>query len=437
MGSKLIRGEDIMKVVDDSLCTGCGTCAGICPSSAIKMIKENSKGIFIPRLDLQGCNRCEICYKVCPGHSIDQVEINKDVFSDNTKKALIGNYLNSYCGFATDHDIRYSSASGGLVTAVLIHALDEGRIDGALVTRMKKDNPLEPEPFIARTKDEIIEASKSKYCPVPANIAISEILEKEGRYAVVGLPCHIHGIRNAERINKKLKERIVLHLSIFCSGVPSFMATEFLLFKRNLRSEEVKKLDYRGEGWPGCMTLCLKNDEKIFLPYPGYRDGKRILFIPTLFISDRCAVCTDWFSEMADISFGDAWLPEIKKYDTIGTSIIISRTNNGEDILAQMLNKGVISLNLLSVDKILESQPGFFYKKKQLVVRLAISRFLDRKVPFNNYCCADNISFQDYLKFIFLYLLRSIASKRTLWRFLDLHHSILCKGNILKNKLGF
>ena len=35
---------------------------------------------------------------------------------------------------------------------------------------MKKDNPLEPEPFIARTREEIIEASKSKYCPVPANI---------------------------------------------------------------------------------------------------------------------------------------------------------------------------------------------------------------------------------------------------------------------------
>jgi coenzyme F420 hydrogenase subunit beta len=46
-------------------------------------------------------------------------------------------------------------------------ALEEGIIDGALVTRMKKDRPLEPEPFIARTREEIIEASKSKYCGVP------------------------------------------------------------------------------------------------------------------------------------------------------------------------------------------------------------------------------------------------------------------------------
>jgi len=310
------------------------------------------------------------------------------------------------------------------VTTVLIYALEEGIIDGALVTRMKKSDPLEPEPFIARTKGEIIEASKSKYCPVPANIALSEILKQEGKYAVVGLPCHIQGIRKAQRVNKTLNGRIILHLSIFCSGVPNFKATEFLLFKKKLRAEEIKELNYRGEGWPGCMSLYLKNDKKIVLPYPGYRDGQTNLFLPGLFTPDRCIACTDWFSELADISFGDAWLSEIKKNDNIGTSIIISRTIRGEDILVQMLRKGVIALSPLSADKILESQPGFFRKKKQLIVQLAISGFLNRKITSYYIGSQHYISIKDYFDSIFLSLLTTLASKRNLWKLLDILRSL-------------
>ena len=149
--------------------------------------------------------------KVCPGHEVDFKGLNLEIFGKEPEDILIGNYLNCYVGHATDYDIRYNSASGGLVTALLIFALEEGLIDGALVTRMKKDKPLEPEPFIARTREEIIEARGSKYCPVPANVALREILEaNEGeRFAVVGLPCHIHGMRRAQRVDARLKERVV------------------------------------------------------------------------------------------------------------------------------------------------------------------------------------------------------------------------------------
>ena len=108
---------------------------------------------------------------------------------------------------------------------VLISALEKNLIDGALVTRMKKDNPLESEAFIARTKEEIISASKSKYCPVAANISLKQILKEEGRFAVVGLPCHLHGIRKAEKINKALGKKIVFHFGLLCSHMVNFIGT--------------------------------------------------------------------------------------------------------------------------------------------------------------------------------------------------------------------
>lgn len=72
-------------------------------------------------------------------------------------------------------------------------------IDGALVARMNSNDPLEPQPFIARTREEILEASRSKYCPVPVNILIKDVLKEDERYTFVGLPCHIHGL---ERFNR-------------------------------------------------------------------------------------------------------------------------------------------------------------------------------------------------------------------------------------------
>jgi coenzyme F420 hydrogenase subunit beta len=223
--------ETIAQVVKDELCTGCGTCVALCPEEAIKRTINEKKGINVPELNEEKCNHCGICYEVCPGHEVDFKQLNLEIFGKGPEDVLIGNYLNCYTGYATDYDIRYNSASGGLVTQLLVFALEEGVIDGALVTRMKKDNPLEPEPFIARSKEEIIEASKSKYCPVPANIVLKEILESEDgkRFAVVGLPCHIHGIRKAELINKKLKAKIVLHFGLFCSHTVDFLGDRFLV----------------------------------------------------------------------------------------------------------------------------------------------------------------------------------------------------------------
>lgn len=397
----------ITEIVKAKLCTGCGTCVPLCPNSAIEIIINKSEGIYNPRLDEQKCNQCGICSYICPRYSVEGV-----------KDASLGNYLNCFMGYAIDNDIRYNSSSGGLITSVLSYALEEGIIDGALVTRMKEDTPLEPESFIARTVDEIIESSGSKYCPVPANTVLSKILKQDGKYAVVGLPCHIHGIRKAEMINKKLKDRIVLHLGIFCSGFPNFKATEFLLYRLNLHADEIKKLNYRGNGWPGKISIYLKNGEVKLMPYPEYWVGSGNQIFPC----NGCAECIDWFSNLADISFGDAWLPEIKKDDKIGTSIIISRTKQIDDILHQMVREGVIALSEIDADKIYKSQPGFFRKKRRIASAYNCD-ILHRSL------------FYDRLISSLVYSQRVIASKRSLWWLLCSYNSFLYISSRINSKL--
>ena len=428
--------ETIAQVVKDGLCTGCGTCVALCPNEAIKLTINAKKGIYIPELNEEECNNCGICYEVCPGHDVDFKQLNLELFGKEPEDVLIGNYLNCYIGHATDYDIRYNSASGGLITALLTYALEEGIIDGALVTKMSDKNPLEPEPFIARAKEEIIEASKSKYCPVPVNIALEEILKSEEgeRFAVVGLPCHIHGIRKAEKINKKLKEKIVLRIGIFCGHSPNFMATKFVFRQMNIKEEDIRKLNYRGEGWPGRMYIELKNGNKKFIKYGEYWDkGFGLYFFP-----NRCTLCCDGICEFADISFGDAWLPEIRRNETIGKSIIISKTKIGDEILQKCHTntKKKIGLNKIAVEKVIASQKTMLnFKKRSFQARASISNLFNKKTP--NYTSKLlKPSVRDYLNAVSFYFWLWISSKH-LWPLLNAHNSFKKVRNSLLRLAGY
>lgn len=370
--------QTIDSVVKDDLCTGCGTCLALCPLSAINMVKDNSRGIYAPQINWEICNQCGICFKVCPGHSVDFDRLNMSIFADNPADSLLGYYLNCYTGYATDYNVRYNAASGGLVTVLLISALEEGIIDGALVTRMSQENPFEPEPFIARTREEIISAAKSKYCPVPANIALREILKEDGKYAVVGLPCHIHGIRKAEEMDGALKAKISLHVGIFCGHPPNFLATEFLLWQRGITKEDVVKIDYRGEGWPGGISIYLRDGQRIFIPHFDAWKRLDLVFFPR-----RCTLCCDGAGELADISFGDAWLPEFSD-DKNGTSVIISRTPKVDELLQRMLAKGIIKLDNTTAAKVAESQQNFRAKKNTISLYMLHAIITRHKLPAYN-----------------------------------------------------
>ena len=416
--------KTIEEALNAGLCNGCGTCVGLCPNSAIYMSK--AKEVYIPKLNRNECNQCGICFEVCPGHSANFRKLNLMIFGKEQQDILMGNYINCYVGHATDLNIRHNSTSGGLITSLLIFAIEEEIIDGALVTKMNDVRPLEPEVFIARTKDEIISASKSKYCPVPANTILKDILRENGRFATVGLPCHIQGIRKAEMINKKLAKKIVLHLGLICNHTPTFSATAYLLQKMKLRKEDVKKIDYRGEGWPGGMSIILANGKKNFVGqfnpfYWGYVFNS--YFFPT-----RCILCNDKMCELSDISFGDAWHLSNSK---IGESIIVSRSKIGEELLEKATMKKEIEIKKVSSKQIVESQ-GLDLVKRQHKARILIFKKLGKRVPVCNQEVLESKT-SDYVKALSLYLRNYVSSKPHLWNLINIYPFLLARIKGLHN----
>lgn len=401
----------IETIVDEGLCAQCGTCVGVCPCNAIQMIKTESSGLLLPLVKEEKCDRCGLCVKVCPGHSVNFQELNNNVFGQQPKDSFLGNYLKCYVGHSNDYRIRSNSASGGIASQILIFALENQIIDGALVTRAKKDKPLETEPFIARSEEEILSAFGSRYCPVSANKALKQILAKAGRFAVVGLPCHIHGIRKAELLNPKLKEKIVWHISLMCSHTVSFLGTEFIIQKMHVPKEQVSQLSYRGKGWPGAMTIKLKNKSLFSIPLVGSWISYWPIFSSFFFTPTRCTMCPDQTGELADISLGDAWLPELRS-DKIGKSIIITRTQAAESILSEMASSKAISIIQVYPEKVRQSQLlNLKCKKDDLSTRLSMIRFLGKQVP--NFIPAQNSwSLAAFLRALYIYFNIKISSNK-------------------------
>jgi coenzyme F420 hydrogenase subunit beta len=421
--------KTIEETIDAGLCTGCGTCVGVCPNSAIRMMKIRS--VYIPVLNKKECSGCGICFRVCPGYSVDLEKLNSTIFGKKQEESLLGNYVECYLGHSTDLNIRYNSTSGGLVSELLIFALNEGLIDGALVIKMSDSNPLEPEVFIAKTKDEIIEAARSKYCPVPANIALKSILKMNGRFAVVGVSCHIEGIRKAELINKELAKKIVLHLGLICNHAPTFLATRYLLDRMNVKKEDVKRIDYRGGGWPGRFSVSLKNGERksanLFNPhYWGH-------VFPSYFFTSRCLLCNDKSCELSDISFGDAHgQTDISFGDAhgqsssqIGESVIISRNRVGEELLQKAAENNKIKLKRTNSKDVIKSH-GIDLAKRRHMARVSVFRKLGKNAPtFNQKALESKPS--DYTDALMCYLRMFISSHPQLWKLMDIYPFLMTR----------
>lgn len=380
--SEVGRMKTIGGILRDGLCCNCGTCAGICPSGAIALVVNEEKGFYEPLIDETICTICGKCYDICPGYKVNFPSLNIDTFGKEPDDILVGNYRTCYLGYAQDHSIRYNAASGGAVTALLIYALEKGIIDGALVTRMSASNPFKPESFIAWTKEEILSASGSKYCPVTTNILLRDVLDSEDgmRFAVVGLPCHIQGIRMAEFNNKDLKKKIVLHIGLFCSHTDTFHQTKLLANKSKVTGEKIKEINYRAGGWPGEFSVLLNDGNKRSMPFSDAMLFHKF-WINAL---PRCLLCYDLSAEFADISCGDPWLPDIMSDEHIGKSLIISRTKIGEELCSGAAENSYLNIKKIDPIKIKQSAKMMQTKKKDIGVRFLIRRLLNKSVPDYN-----------------------------------------------------
>jgi coenzyme F420 hydrogenase subunit beta len=183
-------------------------------------------------------------------------------------------------------------------------------------------------------------------------------MDEPGRYALVGLPCHLHALRLAQRHSRRLRERVVLALGIFCGLTAEPRATALAARRAGVEPADLARVAYRGPGWPGGLRLETSDGAAREVPYPDYYDDYVAACTPP-----RCRLCPDALAELADVSVGDAWLDRFAGSD--GVSDLIARTEIGARLIRD-LEPEWLTLTEATPDEMVASQSETYRVKRRV-----------------------------------------------------------------------
>ncbi len=428
--------KNVSFTVQNKLCTGCGICEDVCPRQCIEIVCLDKE--YRPVVNEKSClgDKCGRCLKVCPGIGLD-IKKSGNLFRDKDIKEdkFIGRYVSLHTGYSKDMYIRYHSASGGMVSQFLIYLLDRKIIDGALVTRFADDH-ITPYSYIARTKDEVIAARSSKYCPVSLNKIGNEIANSQGRYVIVGLPCHIQGFRKRASIDKKFQEKVVGYFSLYCSSNRTFGARDYLLKKYKLKKSDILYFAFRDDGCLGNLKIQAKvnvasatksrlvgtdstDKTGLEIPFSQYY-GRQLR---SFFKPHRCLTCIDHYGELADVCFGDIHIQPYLE-DKIGISSWIVRSDYWEKLFIEAKKDGYIEMWHVEREILNNSQATMLYpKRRKASAVMSMDRILGREIPKYD-IQMENPHWYDYISEIGCHLQRFVGRHTYLWFLIDVLNKI-------------
>lgn len=315
-------------VISKNNCVLCGTCLSICPRIGIK---ENQPSL----LDYDP--ECSLCYKYCAKTYFPEKFFEKEIFTEHSNKdPLIGHYQKVIAAKSTDETILNLCQNGGIVTTLLIHALNKGLIDGALLTG--KDEEWKPKPIIARTSKEILEAAGSIYALAPTLLSYKDVINKYKlkRLAFVGMPCQIQATRKLQFFPPLSDEygKFALVIGLYCTSNYSYDSMKEIIQKElEIPINLVKKIDISH----GKFIVYTKDEIHKEIPITKIKK----------YTWSSCQYCKDYTAEFSDISIGS-----IGSQENTWNSVII-RSDVGMNIFNDALNsKKIITSNQIDISQI-------------------------------------------------------------------------------------
>lgn len=367
-------------VVSGGYCIGCGACAAFDPNIRIKL---DEYGRYQAKRESVTVPLNPVASKVCPFADgvPDENAIAKEVFPDLPFDSQLGYQRATYAGWVEESDFRAMGSSGGMASWLSVELLNQNLVDYVVHVAPNPTPAAGAILFqfaISSTASEVRAKAKSRYYPVEMSGVISEMLQRPGRYAVVGIPCFIKALRLSALQSETLKERLKYTIGIVCGHLKSTGFAELFAWQCGIAPADLISIDFR-------TKLPDRPASSYAVTVTGNREGQEVTVTkPTsellgsnwghgFFKYKACDFCDDVVGETADISIGDAWLSEYES-DPRGTNVVIVRSQQLHDLLSAAQTAGRLHLDSITPAKAAESQAGGFrHRRDGLAFRLFLA----------------------------------------------------------------
>ena len=313
----------MIDIRDKSQCCGCEACVQRCPKHCIALV-EDAEGFLYPKVDASVCVDCGLCEKVCP-------VINQ---SDEQQPQAV------YAAINPDSDVRQSSSSGGIFSALADAVLSQGGVVFGVC--WDKDWRLVFD--YAETLDDLYRFRGSKYLQAHVGDAYikAEKFLKLGRQVLFsGTACQIAGLKKYLRRDYNN----LLAVDVICHGAPSpkvwkkYLDEQLESIEQERGSSyQIESINFRDKtvGWKNYnFSIGLKKaDGKVeYFTQPSSQNIFMRGFLRDFYLRPSCYFCPAKSGKSgSDITLGDFWginqlKPEID--DDRGVSAVMVNTARG------------------------------------------------------------------------------------------------------------
>jgi coenzyme F420 hydrogenase subunit beta len=258
---------------------------------------------------------------VCPRFNVSLPLLEELVFGrTRNEDEPFGIYRRIVIAQTKDKKILRICQDGGIVTSLLVHALEEGIIDSAVLSGVTERQPLKAFPVLATNPREIVKCAGTRYTYSPSMFALKEgVLKKKKNIAFVGTPDQILALRRFQAIPLSRFSRVLaFNVGVFCSECFNYDGLVKILNQRKLNPSKVKGLNIKGK-----LQVTTVSGKTVAI---RLNEMKR-------HASNCVSTCSDFSGELADISVGGVGLDK--------WTFVVLRTEKGEEIFRKFENEGI------------------------------------------------------------------------------------------------
>ena len=320
------------EVITSGLCTGCAGCVISCPHDVIGYNHE--AGQYKPfhiedELGPDNCGHgekgCTTCTRACPRFRAWEPEANEHLFGrEREDDEVAGIYSDIMLVRASDEMVHRMGQDGGLVSAILIWAMQEGYIDAALTSFLEGGvGEWKAKPGVAANRDEVLASAGSRYTYSANTLALDEALAAgHKKLALVGMSCQssVPPVMWHRKVGK-ISKPIVFNIGLLCSKTfDDAIFEELFDAKYGLKKQDMVKMNIKG-----VFQIWMQNGDYHEINLKECHAWTR----------EGCTHCPDFAAEHADISTGG-----IGKFNDWTLTIV--RTELGREIMQRMIADGSV-----------------------------------------------------------------------------------------------